>query len=145
MDFKVIWSDGAIADLQDICSYIARHEPQAAHRWVAAFSTMFAFLAPSRSLARSIREAHEAPCARLSSVLTESFTTFPRRLGALRLFTYGTVRAKNRHSEPLPTARRRSGENTPPGLRVRSKRFLSLSRRKTPELRRLFRADMMTG
>ena len=32
MDFKVIWSDVAIADLHDICSYIARHDPQAAGR-----------------------------------------------------------------------------------------------------------------
>ena len=32
MDFKVIWSDAAIADLHDICSYIARHDPQAAQR-----------------------------------------------------------------------------------------------------------------
>jgi hypothetical protein len=30
MDFKAIWSDAAIADLRDICSYIARHDPQAA-------------------------------------------------------------------------------------------------------------------
>jgi plasmid stabilization system protein ParE len=32
MDFKVIWSDAAIADLRDICSYIARHDAQAAQR-----------------------------------------------------------------------------------------------------------------
>jgi len=32
MDFKVIWSEAAIADLRDICSYIARHDPQAANR-----------------------------------------------------------------------------------------------------------------
>ncbi len=32
MDFKVIWSEAAIADLHDICSYIARHDPQAAER-----------------------------------------------------------------------------------------------------------------
>ena len=32
MDFKVIWSDAAIADLHDICSYIAPHDPQAAQR-----------------------------------------------------------------------------------------------------------------
>ncbi len=32
MDFKVIWSDAAIADLHDICSYIARDDPQAAER-----------------------------------------------------------------------------------------------------------------
>ncbi len=32
MDFKVVWSDEAITDLHDICSYIARHDPQAAQR-----------------------------------------------------------------------------------------------------------------
>ncbi len=32
MDFKIIWSDAAIADLQDICSYVAQHDPQAAGR-----------------------------------------------------------------------------------------------------------------
>lgn len=32
MEFKVIWSDGAIADLREICSYIARHDPRAAQR-----------------------------------------------------------------------------------------------------------------
>ena len=32
MDFKVIWSDAAIADLRDLCSYIARDDAQAAQR-----------------------------------------------------------------------------------------------------------------
>jgi len=32
MDFKVTWSDAAIADLNDICSYIAKRDPRAAHR-----------------------------------------------------------------------------------------------------------------
>jgi toxin ParE1/3/4 len=32
MDFKIIWSDEAIADLNDICSYIARQDPEAALR-----------------------------------------------------------------------------------------------------------------
>jgi toxin ParE1/3/4 len=32
MDFKVIWSDEAIADLHEICSYIARDNPEAALR-----------------------------------------------------------------------------------------------------------------
>jgi toxin ParE1/3/4 len=32
MDFKVTWSDEALADLKDICSYIARHNPDAALR-----------------------------------------------------------------------------------------------------------------
>ena len=32
MDFKVIWSDEAIADLREICSYIAQHNPEAALR-----------------------------------------------------------------------------------------------------------------
>ena len=29
MDFKVIWTDSAIADLQDICEYISRDNPAA--------------------------------------------------------------------------------------------------------------------
>lgn len=32
MDFKIIWSDAAIADLRDACTYIAHHDPQAARR-----------------------------------------------------------------------------------------------------------------
>jgi plasmid stabilization system protein ParE len=32
MDFKIIWSDAALADLQDIWAYVAQHDPQAADR-----------------------------------------------------------------------------------------------------------------
>lgn len=32
MDFKVIWSDQAITDLREICSYIAPHNAEAALR-----------------------------------------------------------------------------------------------------------------
>ena len=32
MDYKIIWSDEAIADLQSICTYIARDNPEAAER-----------------------------------------------------------------------------------------------------------------
>lgn len=32
MDFKVIWSEAAIGDLRDLCSYIARDNPEAARR-----------------------------------------------------------------------------------------------------------------
>ena len=32
MDFKIVWSDAAIADLQEVCSYAAQHDPQAAVR-----------------------------------------------------------------------------------------------------------------
>ena len=32
MDFKIIWSDAAIADLQEIWAYLAQHNPQAAAR-----------------------------------------------------------------------------------------------------------------
>ena len=32
MDFKVVWSDEAIADLHEICFYIAQHDPPAALR-----------------------------------------------------------------------------------------------------------------
>ena len=32
MAFKIIWSDAALADLQDIWAYVARHDPEAATR-----------------------------------------------------------------------------------------------------------------
>ena len=32
MDFKIIWSDAAIADLQDIWASVAQHDPEAATR-----------------------------------------------------------------------------------------------------------------
>jgi toxin ParE1/3/4 len=32
MGYKIIWSENAIADLQGICSYIARDNPEAAER-----------------------------------------------------------------------------------------------------------------
>ena len=53
MDFKVIWSDEAIADLHEICSYIARDNPEAAlrmgngildHVWILA---RFPFIGPT--------------------------------------------------------------------------------------------------
>ncbi|MCL4180532.1 MAG: type II toxin-antitoxin system RelE/ParE family toxin [Verrucomicrobia bacterium] len=32
MDYKIVWSEAAIADLHDICSYIAQDDPRAAQR-----------------------------------------------------------------------------------------------------------------
>ena len=32
MDFKIIWSDAAIADLREACAYVAQDDPQAALR-----------------------------------------------------------------------------------------------------------------
>jgi len=32
MDFKIIWSDAAIADLENIWAHIAQHDPEAATR-----------------------------------------------------------------------------------------------------------------
>ena len=32
MDFKIVWSDAAIADLQEACSYVAQDNPEAAVR-----------------------------------------------------------------------------------------------------------------
>ena len=64
MDFKVIWSDTAIADLHDTCSYIARHDPQAAGRLGRGFLdhvrilSSFPFIGPTypRGSRGSLRE-----------------------------------------------------------------------------------------
>jgi plasmid stabilization system protein ParE len=44
MDYKVIWSVAAIADLHEICAYISRDHPQAALRVGAGSSAMSASL-----------------------------------------------------------------------------------------------------
>src|SRR5712691_5571217 len=32
MDFKIIWSDSAVADLEDVCFYIAQDDPESARQ-----------------------------------------------------------------------------------------------------------------
>ena len=32
MDFKVVWTDSAISDLEDVCAYISRDNPPASQR-----------------------------------------------------------------------------------------------------------------
>jgi len=64
MDFKVIWSDAAIADLHDICSYISHHNPEAARRMGRSILAhvrilaSFPFIGPTypRGLQGSLRE-----------------------------------------------------------------------------------------
>ena len=64
MDFKVTWSDAAIADLHDTCSYIARHNPQAAGRVGRGILdhvrilALFPFIGPTypRGSRRTLRE-----------------------------------------------------------------------------------------
>jgi len=45
MECKVIWSDAAIADLKDICEYIAKDNPAAAYRLGLSLLDQVAILA----------------------------------------------------------------------------------------------------
>jgi toxin ParE1/3/4 len=64
MDFKVIWSDAAIADLREVCSYIAQENPEAALRIRRGVLThvgllaSFPFIGPAypRGAKRTLRE-----------------------------------------------------------------------------------------
>jgi len=49
MDFKIIWSDAAIADFQDIWAYIAQRDPEAAVRL-------------GRGLLKHVRVLADFPC-----------------------------------------------------------------------------------
>jgi plasmid stabilization system protein ParE len=74
MGFKIIWSDPAVADLEDICSYIAQDDPEAALRVARGIVAHTDTLATFPSLALFIREA---PAGRFCSsffVLTGFFT-----------------------------------------------------------------------
>ncbi|MEK6406395.1 MAG: type II toxin-antitoxin system RelE/ParE family toxin [Acidobacteriota bacterium] len=65
MDFKIIWSDEAIADLAGIWSYIAQHDPSAARRMASGIIDHVGILAsfpfigpryPRGSTAGTLRE-----------------------------------------------------------------------------------------
>ena len=65
MDFKVIWSDAAIEDLREICSYISRDNPDAALRMGQGIRELQGDLVTSR-LAKGPRPAiadSVSPCA----------------------------------------------------------------------------------
>jgi len=95
MDFKVIWSDAAIADLRDICSHIARHNPQAAYRMGRGILDHVRILASFPLIGPTYPRGARGTLREIVFGLTASFTMFLKRHAVSRFFTSGTVRASN--------------------------------------------------
>ena len=101
MDFKVIWSDETIADLEGIYSYIARDDPDAAMRIVRGILAhvhilgSFPFIGPSylRGASGTLRE--------IAFVLTGSSTMSVSGPRVSRFFMFGIEPEKSRRSEGL--------------------------------------------
>jgi plasmid stabilization system protein ParE len=97
MDYKIIWSDEAIADLRNICSYIAQENPDAAERIGngildhVLILESFPYIGPP-----SPRGAH-GPLRKLCSARTEFSRMFPKKPAVLISFMSGMVLATNRH------------------------------------------------
>jgi plasmid stabilization system protein ParE len=99
VDFKIIWSDAALADLQDIWTYVAEYDPQAADRIGRGILAHVRILASFPFIGPLIRAARKEHCVRSSSVLTASFTTSTSSRAASRFFTSGTARVMNLNLE----------------------------------------------
>jgi plasmid stabilization system protein ParE len=82
MEFKVIWSEAAIGDLQDICSYIARDNPQAAERIGHGILDHVRILQSFPFIGPTYPKGARGHCGKSSSVLIASSTTFRRRARA---------------------------------------------------------------
>ena len=101
MDYQVIWSDAAIADLHDICTHIAHHNPDAARRMGQGILdhvrilVTFPFIGPTypRSTRGPLREIIFRPIA--SSMMSQ------KSQAVWRCFTSGTERAKNQNFDWL--------------------------------------------
>ena len=99
MDFKVIWSDEAIADLRGICSFIARDNPEAALRMGNGILNHVRILAQFHSLAQHIPKEPGGRYAKLSFTLTASSMTSPRSRVEWTSCMFGTRHAANRSCE----------------------------------------------
>jgi plasmid stabilization system protein ParE len=105
MDFKIVWSEGAIADLHQICSHIAEDNSEAALRVGRNIIDHVVSLARSRSLVRPIREVLLVPCERLFIDPIGSFMMCPRTLKEWKYSMSGMERGKNRNSEQPSNSR----------------------------------------
>jgi plasmid stabilization system protein ParE len=100
MDFKIVWSDAAIADLQGVCSYAAQHDPQAAVRLGRGILdhvrvlASFPFIGPTypRGVRGTLREI-------VFGTHRIFYDVRARIPSASRFFTSGTGGVTNRHFE----------------------------------------------
>ena len=99
MDFKIIWSDEAIADLNDICSYIARQDSEAALRMGNGTLTTLGFSVSFPSLDQHIHEEHGGRCEKLSFGRTASSTMYPSSHTGSTFCMSGMGRAMSPSSE----------------------------------------------
>ena len=115
MDFKIIWSEEAIAELSQICSYIARHDTDAALRMGfgildhTQILASFLFIGPTYP-----RAACKEPSGKLFSAHIGFSTTSASNRAASRFFTSGMALAKSLFSELVPCRGRSSIINKVP-------------------------------
>jgi len=95
MDFKVIWSDAAIADLHEACAYIAKHDPEAASRMGRGILDHVRILASFPLIGRPTLAALVVSCARLFFVPTAFSTTYLNNLAASKSFMFGMEPARS--------------------------------------------------
>ena len=99
MDFEVIWSDEAIKNLHDICSYIARDNPEAALRMGNGILAMSRFWRSFPSSVRPIPEEHRDRYGKLFSAPIGSFMMYPKNRAEWKSSLFGMLRVTSPHCE----------------------------------------------
>ena len=97
MDYKIIWSDSALADPDSICSYIARRDPDAAERVGLAIFDQVGTLARFPFKGHPYRRGASGNFAKLRALLTAFSMTWTSHGNESRFFTFGTVRGATRN------------------------------------------------
>jgi plasmid stabilization system protein ParE len=99
MDFKVIWSDEAITDLRDICSYIARDNPEAALRMGNGILDHVQILAQFPFIGPAYPRGAQGPLREIVFRAYRIFMMCPRNHSKWTSCMFGTLRATNRSFE----------------------------------------------
>jgi plasmid stabilization system protein ParE len=86
MEYKIIWSDAAIEDLNGICSYIARDNPEAAERIGNGILDHVLILGDFPSSGRRIREEQRDHCVKSFSARTGFSTMCPKKPAVSKSF-----------------------------------------------------------
>ena len=100
MDYKVIWSDAAISDLYEICSYIAKSDIEAAQRIGESILGHAQVLESFPFIGRSYPRGGRIACVKSSIGPTAFSTMSPNTQVWLRFCTYGIARGMNRRCRP---------------------------------------------
>ena len=120
MDFKIIWADSALADLENICSYLSQRNPQAGYKIGRAILDHVAVLARFPLIGPTYPKGARGSLREVPSPPYRIFYDVDESRQGVEISTSGTAREGNLHSslgQREPTAStERPHPATPPDI-----------------------------